>query len=211
MENKKAVLLLSGGIDSTTLLAQLTSEGYSILALSFDYGQKHRYELELAKKNAALYRVVEHKIVAIAPELFKSSALVNKDHQLSTYAEKIVPETQVNAYVPFRNLLFLSMALSLAESSKSRAVYGAFNKDDGLHYWDCSKQFISNVSAIARQNSDIEIVAPFLELTKKEIIELSISLKVDLTQTVSCYQPINDKECGSCFSCRSKKIALGKQ
>ena len=138
MENKSVIVLLSGGIDSTTLLAQLTNEGYEVTALSFDYGQKHIEELQFAKQNALYYKVKQHKIVSISPDLFSSSALVNKEKQLTTYVDGKLPKNQVNAYVPFRNLLFVSMALSMAESLNCSTIYAAFNKDDGINYWDCS-------------------------------------------------------------------------
>lgn len=208
MENKKVVLLLSGGIDSTTLLAQLSKEGFEITALSLDYGQKHRYELELAKQNAEAYQVKNHKIISIAPELFSASALVNKEKQLTSYTEGMLPEIQVNAYVPFRNLLFLSMALSLAESLDCAAVYAAFNKDDGINYWDCGPTFLANMTLIAQQNSDIQIESPFLNLTKKEVLVLAKKLDVNIKNTISCYQPIEDIECGICFSCTSKINAM---
>lgn len=106
MENKQAILLLSGGIDSTTLLSKLSSENYDVIALSFHYGQRHGIELNYSKKNAEKYSVKKHHIIELDNTLFISSALVNTEIDISTYRSDGLPEGQVNAYVPFRNLLF---------------------------------------------------------------------------------------------------------
>jgi hypothetical protein len=134
MENKRAILLLSGGIDSTTLLAKLSSENYDVIAVSFHYGQKHGIELNYAKKNAEKYDVKKHHIIELDKMLFKSSALVNREIDIATYENNELPKGQVNAYVPFRNLLFISTALSLAETMKIDEVYLAFNSDDSCNF-----------------------------------------------------------------------------
>jgi len=148
MENKRAMLLLSGGIDSTTLLAKLSSENYEVIAVSFHYGQKHGIELNYAKKNAEKYGVKYHQIIELDKILFNSSALVNQEIDITTYENDELPEGQVNAYVPFRNLLYISTALSLAESMKIDEVFLAFNSDDNANFWDCRTDFVEKINAI---------------------------------------------------------------
>ncbi|QXP79816.1 MULTISPECIES: 7-cyano-7-deazaguanine synthase QueC [Winogradskyella] len=209
MEKNKVILLLSGGIDSTTLLAKLKEENKEVLAISYFYDQKHAIELEFAKENAEKYNVIEHKTIQLDSQLFSSSALVNSNKQLSTYKEGEKPEGQENAYVPYRNLVFLSMALSLAESYRINDIYVAFNKDDCVNFWDCTTAFLSQLNTISEQ-SKTEVHAPLINLTKKEVVQLAKKLDVDLNRTISCYQPFNDKECGSCLSCLVKQDAFNR-
>ncbi len=206
--NKNAILLLSGGIDSTTLLAKLSSENYQVVALSFHYGQKHGIELDYAKRNAEKYGVKSHHFIELDDTLFKSSALVNQEIDISTYANSQLPEGQVNAYVPFLNLVFISTALSLAESMKINEIYVAFNADDKSSFWDCRTDFVQKINAIATLYSSIQIETPFINLSKNGIIKLAHQLKVDLNSTITCYQPIEGKECGMCLSCITKQKAF---
>jgi len=208
MENKRVILLLSGGIDSTTLLAKLSSENYEIVAVSFHYGQKHEIELNYAKQNAQKYGVKNHHIIELDKNLFASSALVNRKIDISTYANNELPKGQVNAYVPFRNLLFISTALSLAETININEVYLAFNKDDSYYFWDCKTEFIERINAIATSNTSIQIVTPFINLSKSEIVKLARELNIDMKSTFSCYQPNGTSECGVCLSCITKQQAI---
>jgi 7-cyano-7-deazaguanine synthase len=208
MENKRALLLLSGGIDSTTLLAKLTNEKFEVYAVSFNYGQKHALELKYAQQNADKYGVKEHKIVDLAPSLFASSALVNREIDITTYRNHNSHEGPVNAYVPFRNLIFISCALSMAESLQIDAIYLACNNDDKLNFWDCRQEFFHKINEITGANSSIQIHTPFLDFSKKDVVKLSQQLKVDLNETITCYQPIDDVECKSCLSCQTKQNAL---
>lgn len=210
MENKKAILLLSGGIDSTTLLAKLKQDGYNIIAVSFSYGQKHLIEIEFAKRNAQKYGVAMHKIIELNPIQFAISALVNDDKKISTYENGCLPKGTENTYVPFRNLVFLSQALSLAETLGVNEVFVAFNKDDSKNFWDCRAKFIQNLNVVARQGSAIQIKAPFIRLSKAEVIVLSQKLGVLLAQTISCYQPKGTTECGICLSCVTKLNAINE-
>lgn len=210
MKNKRVILLLSGGIDSTTLLAKLLNEGNEIIAISFYYGQKHSIELNYAKQNVAKYGIKNHHIIELDTTLFKSSALVNQDINITTYKNEKVPKGQVNAYVPFRNLLFISTALSLAESMNIEEIYIALNNDDRHNFWDCKTNFIKKVNAIAALNSTVQIKTPFINLTKNEVVKLAYQLNVDLKKTITCYQPIEEKECGVCLSCVSKQKAIVK-
>lgn len=208
MENKRAILLLSGGIDSTTLLAKLSYENYEVVAVSFNYGQKHSIEINYAKKNAKKYGVKKHHIITLDKILFKSSALVNHKIDMATYDKNEMPVGQVNAYVPFRNLLFISTALSLAESININEVYLAFNSDDHANFWDCRTEFVERINAISTSNTSIQIKTPFINLSKLEVVKLARQLDVDLNYTITCYQPNVATECGVCLSCITKQIAL---
>ncbi len=208
MGNKKAILLLSGGIDSTTLLAKLSNENYEVVAVSFHYGQKHGIELHYAKKNAEKYGVKKHYIIELDKILFESSALVNREINIATYDNNELPEGKVNAYVPFRNLLFISAALSLAETMSINEVYLAFNSDDKANFWDCRTEFIDKMNVIANLNASIQIKTPFINLSKTEIVKLAKQLNVDLNNTITCYQPKGANECGICLSCLTKQKAL---
>lgn len=208
MENKRVILLLSGGIDSTTLLAKLTHEGYDVTALSFSYGQKHRVELEFASRNAKKYGVVKHVVMDLDARQFGKSALVNEEKNIATYENGPLPEGEVNVYVPFRNLVFTSHAFSLAETLNISEIFVAFNKDDSINFWDCRPAFIHALNAVSRQGSSIEVKAPFIELSKTEVVLLAQKLGVVLDQTISCYQPVAYQECGICLSCRIRQLAI---
>lgn len=208
---KQALLLLSGGIDSATLLAKLNSEVYQITALSFNYGQKHSVELNYAKELANKYEVKEHLILDIPNESFSGSALVNKTINPTKFNDyKNLPTEEVNSYVPFRNIIFLSFALSIAESRNIHEIFIAVNKEDAINYWDCSVEFIEKMNLISKMNTSISIESPFINLSKKEVVFLGKNLGVDFNQTISCYQPIDGVECGSCLSCIIKKEALNE-
>ncbi len=208
MENKQAILLLSGGIDSTTLLAKLAKENYSIVAISFHYGQKHSVELNYAKQNAQKYGVKSHHIIELNKILFESSALVNSELNITTFKNNELPNEQVNAYVPFRNLLFISTSLSLAETMNINEIYIAINKEDSSLFWDCTTDFIDKINSIANINSSIKIIAPFINKTKSEVIQLAQKLFVDIENTITCYQPKGKFECGICLSCITKQKAM---
>ena len=208
MGNKRAILLLSGGIDSTTLLAKVSSQNYEVIAVSFHYGQKHEIEINYAKKNAEIYGVKKHHIIEFDKILFKSSALINREIAVTTYENNDLPEGHVNAYVPFRNLLFISTALSLAETLQIKEIYLAINFDDNVNFWDCRMDFVEKINAIATSNSSIQIKTPFINLSKTEVVKLARQLNVDLNNTITCYQPNEATECGICLSCVTKQKAL---
>ena len=208
MKNKQAILLLSGGIDSTTLLAKLATEGLDVIALSFNYGQKHCVELEFAKINAQKYGVKHHRIINLDNCFFDSSALINQEIDVSTYKSQILPTGKVNAYIPYRNLVFTSIALSFAENIGVEEIYLAFNKDDSKNFWDCKNDFIDYLNRISNLNNAIKVKTPFIDLTKKEVIALAKKLNVSIESTITCYQPNGTTECGYCLSCVTKKLAL---
>lgn len=208
MKNKNCILLLSGGIDSTTLLALLSKKGYSITAICFNYNQKHSIEIEYAKTNSDFFKAKQIEVVELYSSSFNSSGLVSLGIDLNKYQPNTLPTLQDNSYVPFRNLLFLSYALSFAEALTIKDVYIGVNKDDAENFWDCSQPFIKMINKIAKINTGIKIYAPFIKHTKAEIIKLAKKLNVDLNNTMSCYDPINGKECGSCLSCVKKEVAI---
>ena len=210
MKDKDCILLLSGGIDSTTLLALLSKERYSITALCFSYNQKHSIEIEYAKTNSKIYEINNIEIVELHTSSFNSSGLVSSVIILNKYQSIKLPASQDNSYVPFRNLLFLSYALSYAEALKIHEIYIGVNKDDAENFWDCSEPFIKIINKLAKINTDIKINAPSIKYTKSEIIKLAYTSNVDLSNTISCYEPKNGKECGSCLSCVKKEVAIIK-
>lgn len=213
MEKKKAVLLLSGGLDSTTLLALATSEGYAIHALSVDYGQRHSLELSAARKIAERYNVVQHLVTKIDMRLFGASALtadipVPKNRQLDDLDSEI-PVT----YVPARNTIFLSYALALSEVVGAPEIFIGVNALDYSGYPDCRPEFIAAFERMAnlatrtgveaRNEPAVRIRTPLIDLSKREIIELGLRLGVDYSMTTSCYDPAaNGEACGTCDACQ---------
>ncbi|WP_392538317.1 7-cyano-7-deazaguanine synthase QueC [Legionella sp. 227] len=203
---KKAVVLLSGGLDSTTCLALATSKGFSCYALSFAYGQRHSAELLAAQRIAQHYKVAKHHIVTLDAELFRNSALTDSNMEVPAFQEgSEIPVT----YVPARNTIFLSMALGLAESIGARDIFIGASSVDYSHYPDCRPEFIdafqtlANLATKAGVTGDhFSIHAPLQHLSKVQTIQLGTSLGVDYSLTVSCYQANDAGEaCGECDSC----------
>ncbi|EHL29240.1 ExsB protein [Legionella drancourtii LLAP12] len=207
---KNAVVLLSGGLDSTTCLALAKAKGFACYAMSFSYGQRHTAELSAATRIAQHYAVKEHKIVTLDTQLFRNSAL--------TDASMAVPDFQESAeipitYVPARNTIFLSMALGFAESIGARDIYIGASSVDYSHYPDCRPEFIAAFQTLANlatkagvSGDPFTIHAPLQHLSKVKTIELGLSLGVDYSLTVSCYQANDAGEaCGQCDSCTFRK------
>lgn len=205
-----AVLLLSGGLDSTTLLALATRDGFAVHAMSFRYGQRHEHELTAARASAAKYGVVRHVVVEIDLRVFGGSALtadiaVPKDRDASEMSTG-VPIT----YVPARNTIFLSYALAWAEVLGARDIFIGVNALDYSGYPDCRPEYIAEFEKLANlatragvEGSAVKIRAPLLHLTKREIIELGTSLGVDYALTTSCYDPDESgAACGHCDACQ---------
>ena len=214
-----AVLLLSGGLDSTTLLALATREGFVVHAMSFRYGQRHAHELDAARAIAEKYGVARHVIVDIDLRVFGGSALtadieVPKDRDASAMSNG-VPIT----YVPARNTIFLSYALAWAEVLDARDIFIGVNALDYSGYPDCRPEYIAEFETLANlatragiEGDRVKIRAPLLHLTKREIIDLGVSLGVDYSQTTSCYDPdASGAACGHCDACqlRLKGFAEG--
>ena len=206
-----AVVLLSGGLDSTTALAIARDSGHECYALTVRYGQLHEVELEAAQRVAAALRVHDHRIVAVDLSSLASSALttagiaVPKDRPLAEIgAEGDVPTT----YVPARNTVLLSLALAWAESLEVRDIYIGVNVLDASGYPDCRPEFIRAFEAltqVATRHGGFRIHAPLIELTKAEIIRLGTRLGVDYAITHSCYDPQRSAACGRCDACRLRK------
>lgn len=205
-----AVLLLSGGLDSTTLLALATRDGFAVHAMSFRYGQRHEHELTAARASAAKYGVARHVVVEIDLRVFGGSALtadiaVPKDRDASEMSTG-VPIT----YVPARNTIFLSYALAWAEVLGARDIFIGVNALDYSGYPDCRPEYIAEFEKLANlatragvEGSAVKIRAPLLHLTKREIIELGTSLGVDYALTTSCYDPDESgAACGHCDACQ---------
>ncbi len=207
---RRAVVLVSGGLDSATTLAIARDRGFDSYALSFDYGQRHRHELEAARRVAEYHGVVEHRIMTIDLRAFGGSALtadidVPKDRVASAQNED-VPIT----YVPARNTIFLAFALGYAEVLESLDIFLGVNAVDYSGYPDCRPAFIeafenmANLATrLAVQGRHLNIHAPLIDLTKAEIIQRGLALGVDYGLTLSCYDPApGGRPCGHCDSCR---------
>ncbi len=208
---KKAVVLLSGGLDSTTTLAIAKSEGYRILALSFDYGQRHEFEIKAAKKIAAHYKAVRHIVAKIDLREFGGSALtsdieVPKNRNLNEMNSKI-PVT----YVPARNTIFLSFALAWAEVEGANDIFIGVNALDYSGYPDCRPEYIEAYQKMAdlatkagvEGRQRLTIHTPLILLSKAQIIKKGLELGVDYSLTSSCYDPSPSGEaCGRCDACQ---------
>jgi len=207
---KPAVVLLSGGLDSTTVLALAQRQGFHVHALSFRYGQRHEREVEAARRIAARHGVRSHTVVEIDLRAFGGSALtgdgeVPRDRPVDAMGAGI-PAT----YVPARNTIFLSYALACAEVRGAADVFIGVNALDYSGYPDCRPEYIEAFERMANlatkaavEGRRLTIHAPLLALTKAEIVRLGMSLGVDYSLTTSCYDPAPDGEaCGRCDACR---------
>jgi 7-cyano-7-deazaguanine synthase len=213
-DKRKAVVLLSGGIDSTTTLAIAKGLGFEIYALTFRYGQRHAAEAERAARIAGSFGVVRHIVTDIDLRMFGPSALTGGiDVPKSRSAAEIgrsIPAT----YVPARNTIFLSFALAWAEALRSRDIFIGANSVDYSGYPDCRPEYLEAFRKMANLatkeavegGAGIRINAPLIRMTKAEIIRKGISLGVDYSMTLSCYDPAKDGgACGECDSCLLRK------
>ncbi len=205
---KKAVILLSGGLDSITCLAIAKSMGFECYAMSFRYGQRHTIELDKAKEIAKKMNVKEHIIVDIDLRTFGGSALTENidvpKHKNSDTVEANIPIT----YVPARNTIFLSFALGWAEVLKAYDIFIGVNSIDYSGYPDCRPEYIEAYEKMANlatregvEGRKINIQTPLSNMSKGEIIKKGLSLGVDYSMTITCYDPIDGKSCGACDSC----------
>ncbi len=215
---KKAVILLSGGLDSATVLAMAKAQGFAPYALSFRYGQRHDVELRAAARVAASLGVVEHKIAEIDLRLFGGSALT--DSNIAVPKARDVSDIGTGipiTYVPARNTIFLSFALAWAEVLGAQDIFIGVNALDYSGYPDCRPEFIAAYEKMANlattytdeANQKIKIHTPLIDLSKAQIIERGLKLGVDYALTISCYDPKGEKPCGACDSCllRAKGFA----
>lgn len=207
--DRKAVVLVSGGLDSSTVLAIARSESYACYTLSFDYGQRHRVELEAAQRISQDMRAVQHKVVRLDLRAIGGSSL--------TDSEISVPESQTsgipNTYVPARNTIFLSLALGWAEVLDAAAIFMGVNAVDYSGYPDCRPEYINAFQSMAQlatkagvEGRSPKLRTPLMKLGKAEIIQQGIALGVNYGNTVSCYQADSlGRACGKCDSCRLRK------
>lgn len=203
---RRAIILVSGGLDSVTCLAIAKSQGYDCYALSFDYGQRHRAELVAAEKVSTAFAAKVHKVIKLGLGDIGGSALTDVAIDVPTAPSEGIPVT----YVPARNTVFLSLALGWAEVVEAYDIFIGVNAVDYSGYPDCRPEFIQafEMTANLATKAGVEgryfsIHTPLIDLTKADIVQRGIALGVDYSQTVSCYSADDDgRACGECDSCR---------
>lgn len=208
-DSNKAVVILSGGLDSTTCMAVAKEEGYDIWPLTFFYGQKHSIELESAKRVAAHYGYADRHFIADLNGMIRGSALTDADKEVPTDRSEEEMRAEIpSTYVPARNIIFLSIALSYAETIGAEAMYIGVNALDYSGYPDCRPQFIDafqqviNTGTVAGAHGHgIQIKAPLQHMTKAEIVQLAARLQAPLELSHSCYTGAVPA-CGVCDSCQ---------
>lgn len=208
-EQRRAVILSSGGLDSTTVLAMARAEGYACYTLSFDYGQRHRGELRAAEQVSRALGDVEHKVVRLNLDSIGGSALTDMAIAVPEEETQGIPIT----YVPARNTVFLSIALGWAEVLGANDIFIGVNAVDYSGYPDCRPEYIAAFEALANlatragvEGQKITIHTPLMHLGKGEIISVGAALGVDYAITVSCYQVTEEGlACGKCDSCRLRR------
>jgi 7-cyano-7-deazaguanine synthase len=212
--SKKAIVLLSGGLDSITVLAIAKQQGFECYALSFDYGQKHNAELIAASQIAKQYQVTDHKIIKLGIGAIVGSALTDAGIDVPNTPQQGIPVT----YVPARNTIFLSFALGWAEVIGAVDLFIGVNAVDYSGYPDCRPEFINAFQTLANlatkagvEGQSFTIHTPLLQLSKAEIIKTGLELGVDYQQTVSCYSA-NDQgqACGVCDACRLRAFGFSE-
>ncbi|MGN8346694.1 7-cyano-7-deazaguanine synthase QueC [Pseudomonas sp. SMV71] len=206
MVEKRAVILLSGGLDSATVVAMARAEGYRCYTMSFDYGQRHRAELQAAERVARDLGVVEHKVIGLNLNGIGGSALTDSSIDVPEAPSEGIPVT----YVPARNTVFLSLALGWAEVLGARDIFIGVNAVDYSGYPDCRPEFVEAFERMANlatkagvEGQGFRIQAPLQSLSKAAIVKAGVKLGVDYGLTVSCYQADDQgRACGKCDSCR---------
>lgn len=213
-KKKKAIVLSSGGLDSTTVMAMVASLGYEIYSLSFDYGQRHSYEIEAAKRVSEMFGAKAHVVAKIDLRVFGGSALTAEipvpKSESGKHSDQGIPVT----YVPARNTIFLSYALAWAEVNEADEIFIGVNAIDYSGYPDCRPEFIEAFEKMANLAtkagvtgaSKISIRTPLISMSKAEIIKKGMELGIDYSETHSCYDPHpGGFACGSCDSCILRK------
>ena len=208
-ENKRAVILVSGGLDSTTVLAMARQQGYDCYTLSFDYGQRTRSELLAAERVSIALGDVEHKVVKLNLDSIGGSALTDMAIAVPEEQTTGIPVT----YVPARNTVFLSIALGWAEVLGAQDIFTGINAVDYSGYPDCRPEYISAFETMANlatragvEGNKLTIHSPLMKMGKSEIISAGVKLGVDYALTVSCYQATAEGlACGKCDSCRLRR------
>ena len=215
MAESKAVVLLSGGLDSATVLALAKQQNYQCYALSFHYGQRSQAELAAAKRVAEALKIAEHRVVNIDLGQFGGSALTDTDIAVPD-AEESDPNDIPVTYVPARNTVFLSMALAWAEVIEARNIFIGVNAVDYSGYPDCRPEYIAAFETMANlatkagvEGHPLRIHTPLIDLTKSEIIAAGTALDVPYQMTVSCYQATDQgRACGRCDSCDIRRAGF---
>lgn len=214
MSARRAVVLLSGGLDSATVLAQASSAGWLCHALSVHYGQRHSAELAAAARVAQALGAVEHRVMGVDLAGIGGSALTDPDIAVPDSAASGIPSTGIpSTYVPARNTLLLTLALGWAEVLEAEAVFVGVNAVDYSGYPDCRPAFVAAFNEVARlgtragiEGRPVTVLAPLVTMTKAQIIQSGIALGVDYAMTVSCYQAdAVGAACGRCESCRLRR------
>lgn len=210
-KSKKAVILVSGGIDSSTMLAMLKNQNFEIYAISFDYMQRHAIELQKIQKFIKTYNVKDHKIVSINLRAFGGSALTDDNIEVPKYKNTKSDNVQgmTSTYVPARNTIFLSYALGFAETVGAHDIFIGAHASDYANYPDCRPEFFKAYEEMANLGTKegtlgqkIRINTPLMEMTKSDIIAEGLKLGVDFSNTISCYDPTEEgRSCGKCLSC----------
>ena|SRR3990167_767994 len=207
---KKAIILFSGGLDSTTCLAIAKSQGFDCYALSFQYGQKHSVEIERAMQLVRQMSVVEHRVLTLPIGELGGSSLTDTTLSIPDYKEgDAIP----NTYVPARNTIFLSFALSFGEVVGAYDIFIGANIMDYSQYPDCRPGYLHAFETLAKfatkagaNETNFHIHAPLLKMTKAEIIKTGVALGIDYAKTISCYRADNEgRACGKCDSCTYRK------
>ena len=207
---KKVVVLVSGGLDSSTVLAMLQKEDVQIYALSFNYAQNNVIELDKVRSLIKNYNVISHKVINLDLSAFNSTALINADLEVPKYerADDIGDQIPVT-YVPARNTIFLSYALGFAEVIGASDIYIGTHLTDSANYPDCRSKYLKSFGVMANlatkagvEGQKMNIHAPLIEMSKSEIVAAGIEMGVDYSSTISCYDP-NEQghSCGKCHAC----------
>ncbi|MGE4596478.1 MAG: 7-cyano-7-deazaguanine synthase QueC [Methylophilaceae bacterium] len=206
---EKAIILLSGGLDSATVLAVAKKQGYDCYAMSINYHQRHNAELAAARKIADFFNVVDFKVVELDLSWLNSSALINQSIDIPEGPLSGIPVT----YVPARNTIMMALALAWAENINCYNIFIGVNAVDYSGYPDCRQEYINSFQAMANlatktavEGNEIKIQTPLIDLSKSEIIRKGNKCGVDYSMTISCYQATKEGfACGKCDSCRLRK------
>lgn len=207
---KKAVILISGGVDSATVLAMMQTMNYEIHALSFNYSQRHKVELDRVKQTLVDYNVKAHKIINIDLKAFGGSALTDNEISVPKYDKTDDLKDEIPlTYVPARNTIFLSYALAYAEIINACDIFIGVHATDYSNYPDCRPEYIKSfeemanlATKIAIEGKKIKIHTPIIDMTKAEIVKTGLRLGVNYSKTISCYDPsLDELSCGKCHAC----------
>jgi len=195
----KVVVIVSGGLDSTTLLYWVKNQGMDPTMLSFNYGQRHIKEINYAKKTSAKFKL-EHKIIELPKNLLQGSALTS---DIEVPHEHYTHENQKITVVPNRNMIMLSIAAGYAESIKANKLFYGAHAGDHAIYWDCRPEFVDRINDVIKLNDifPVTIEDPFIKMSKIQLVTEGLKLQVDFRDTWSCYDPQGDDSCGECGTC----------